>query len=721
MNRPSGLKSPTKSDPESPWSASSPQVESRASSRTSSREREPTVYVNVVVRIRPALAEDEMTLKQKAPVLENVVETGLTVVTPNNKKKFTFDRVFAESTKQDQVFSYLESCIASLIKGYNVSIMAYGQSGSGKSYTMGTGDPKTAEDPLIMGIVPRAAGALFHELTSGISSAASSSTPSLNSFLPASPSPLSRQSKIKTPTTHFRHKKMGSINIPSSTSLSTPARMTDMTTTQSMPPEQKSWVMTVSYLEIYNEQFRDLLNPNSPSKLTIREDVRGNISVSGLKETVVESVDHLLQCLRNGSAVRQTNSTAINSQSSRSHAIFTIYLTQNHTNPDTGILTTVTSKLNLVDLAGSERIKNSGVNDGRIKEGISINSGLTALGKVISQLSSPTPVHVSYRDSKLTRVLQDSLGGKAITYLIACITTEALYLSETLSTLTYAQRARAIQVTPEIQQIESSADMTITIANLKREVQFWKAKAESRSPSLSSSEFEPMASPTTASRESSVATNIGSPFVSTESTIERVNRSTAFHTAVETTIAEYEDTIASLQEALRMAQDTNQETTEALRIAQETNQETVLLLRDAQDNLITSRRTNQELTDHINMLHDQLNEYNKENINAVGSPQFNDLEGELEDLKGQLNVFRKEQRRHDSETQYLTAQYNSIRHEAEVLKQQNKRLLQKLKALAEGDFPTEWLEQSSQGAPNNTMILNKVVPTRSFFGRASAA
>lgn len=196
----------------------------------------------------------------------------------------------------------------------------------------------------------------------------------------------------------------------------------------------------------------------------------------------------MLSALNHGSAIRQTDATAINAKSSRSHAVFSLNLIQRKsqitvnekrqsisteaiTNSESSV--TVDSKLHFVDLAGSERLKNTGAIGERAKEGISINAGLASLGKVISQLSSrQAGSHVSYRDSKLTRLLQDSLGGNAITYMIACVTPAEFHLSETLNTVQYAQRARAIQIKPRIQQINDESDKQAIIDRLRAEVAF---------------------------------------------------------------------------------------------------------------------------------------------------------------------------------------------------------------------------------------------------------
>ena len=192
--------------------------------------------------------------------------------------------------------------------------------------------------------------------------------------------------------------------------------------------------------------------------MTIRENTKGTILLTGLREVVVNDVEDLLAALNYGSNIRQTDATAINARSSRSHAVFSLSLVQrkrrsvgtsskkdqNRRWTISGIedqgdeaTVTVTSKLHFVDLAGSERLKNTGAMGERAKEGISINAGLAALGKVISQLSarSGSSGHISYRDSKLTRILSDSLGGNAITYMIACVTPAEFHRSETLNTV----------------------------------------------------------------------------------------------------------------------------------------------------------------------------------------------------------------------------------------------------------------------------------------------
>ncbi|KAJ2882393.1 hypothetical protein H4R27_003480, partial [Coemansia aciculifera] len=216
--------------------------------------------------------------------------------------------------------------------------------------------------------------------------------------------------------------------------------------------------LDVSFLELYNEDLVDLLNPRSPTAggsgggrgPTIREDSRGNMVLVGVERKLAAGEDDIISYLHQGALSRTTASTDMNHTSSRSHAIFTIYLTQQDRRSslilsnaaglepselDSGM--SIVSKIHFVDLAGSERIKRTGAAGDRAKEGISINAGLLALGNVISALGSmtvapgatsagaggPAPrrgtMHVPYRDSKLTRLLQDSLGGNSQTLMLA--------------------------------------------------------------------------------------------------------------------------------------------------------------------------------------------------------------------------------------------------------------------------------------------------------------
>ncbi|OQS04510.1 kinesin, partial [Thraustotheca clavata] len=229
------------------------------------------------------------------------------------------------------------------------------------------------------------------------------------------------------------------------------------------------FLLRVEYLEIYNEELRDLLHPETPSKqLSIREDANGNILVSGAQSRAVQTPDDVMRLLSMGTAARVTGSTNMNEQSSRSHAIFSLMLQQR----DLGTGDYTSAKFHLVDLAGSERAKRTGAVGGRFKESININQGLLALGNVISALGdeSKKRQHVPYRDSKLTRLLQDSLGGNSKTLMIACVSPAAVNFEESLNTLKYANRAKNIKNRPVVNHIIENEHAT-EIERMKTEIQ----------------------------------------------------------------------------------------------------------------------------------------------------------------------------------------------------------------------------------------------------------
>ncbi|KAL6233357.1 hypothetical protein BDW75DRAFT_192244 [Aspergillus navahoensis] len=457
--------SPTGPGPQRPFSAlmRAPRSNSRLSmsskhggSRASDEDGK--TAVKVAVRVRPPLKPTDpgyelIPQRFQRSMVHVTSPTSLAIDVPQGRKLFVFDRVFAESVDQAGIWDYLSDSVGSFLQGYNVSILAYGQSGAGKSYTMGTAGPNE-QDAESSGIIPRAAQLMFE--------------------------------KLEGP----KHSRT------SSTGLRTPSRYS-VSSTSSFGKSNidRNWQLKATYVEIYNEQLRDLLVPDSVpsadrSTVTIREDTKGRIILTGLHQVNINSFEDLIGALNFGSSIRQTDSTAINAKSSRSHAVFSLNLVQRKsangaTTPKekrmsmptdlsgTDQSITVDSKLHFVDLAGSERLKNTGASGERAREGISINAGLAALGKVISQLSSrQAGSHVSYRDSKLTRLLQDSLGGNAYTYMIACVTPAEFHLSETLNTVQYAQRARAIQSKPRIQQVADESDKHAVIERLKAEVAF---------------------------------------------------------------------------------------------------------------------------------------------------------------------------------------------------------------------------------------------------------
>ncbi|XP_066543248.1 kinesin-like protein KIF21A isoform X2 [Amia ocellicauda] len=395
--------------------------------------------VRVALRIRPQLAKEKI---EGCHICTFVTPSDPQVILGKDKA-FTYDYVFDMDTQQDVIYSNCtEKLIEGCFEGYNATIFAYGQTGSGKTYTMGTGfDVSVGEHEL--GIIPRAVHHLFKGIEQRKQAAADQGQPA---------------------------------------------------------PEFK---INAQFLELYNEEVLDLFDSardpearKMKSHIKIHEDATGGIYTVGVTTRTVASEAEMMQCLQLGALSRTTASTQMNVQSSRSHAIFTIHLCQvrvcaspDHDNEtDNRIVNgssemnefeTLTAKFHFVDLAGSERLKRTGATGDRAKEGISINCGLLALGNVISALGdkSKRSTHVPYRDSKLTRLLQDSLGGNSQTVMIACISPSDRDFMETLSTLKYANRARNIKNKVMVNQDKASQQISALrteIARLQMELMEYK-------------------------------------------------------------------------------------------------------------------------------------------------------------------------------------------------------------------------------------------------------
>ncbi|XP_017595335.1 PREDICTED: kinesin-like protein KIF21B isoform X4 [Corvus brachyrhynchos] len=391
-------------------------------------------------RIRPQLPKEKI----EGCHICTSVTPGEPQVLLGKDKAFTYDFVFDLDTWQERIYT---TCMGKLIEGcfegYNATVLAYGQTGAGKTYTMGTGfDMSISEEE--QGIIPRAISHLF----SGI-----------------------------------EERKRAA---------------------QSQGVAAPEFKVSAQFLELYNEEILDLFDStrdpdarHRKSNIKIHEDASGSIYTTGVTSRLISSQDELIQCLKQGALSRTTASTQMNVQSSRSHAIFTIHLCQTRVcarpelvNGEVSSLLdgsqpateyeTLTAKFHFVDLAGSERLKRTGATGERAKEGISINCGLLALGNVISALGdqSKKVVHVPYRDSKLTRLLQDSLGGNSQTIMIACVSPSDRDFMETLNTLKYANRARNIKNKVVVNQDKTSQQISALraeIARLQMELMEYKA------------------------------------------------------------------------------------------------------------------------------------------------------------------------------------------------------------------------------------------------------
>ncbi|KAE8693137.1 P-loop containing nucleoside triphosphate hydrolases superfamily protein isoform 2 [Hibiscus syriacus] len=391
-------------------------LRSADSNSSSKHDKDKGVNVQVILRCRP-LGEDEARINTPVVISCNESRREVCAVQSIANKQidrtFLFDKVFGPSSQQKELFDLAVSPIVNeVLEGYNCTIFAYGQTGTGKTYTMeGGARKKNGEFPSDAGVIPRAVKQIFYILEA----------------------------------------------------------------------QNAEYSMKVTFLELYNEEITDLLAPEETTKfiddkskkpIALMEDGKGGVFVRGLEEEIVTTANEIYKILEKGSAKRRTAETLLNKQSSRSHSIFSITIHIKECTPE-GEEMIKCGKLNLVDLAGSENISRSGAREGRAREAGEINKSLLTLGRVINGLVEHSG-HVPYRDSKLTRLLRDSLGGKTKTCIIATISPSIHCLEETLSTLDYAHRAKNIKNKPEInQKMMKSAlikDLYSEIDRLKQEV-----------------------------------------------------------------------------------------------------------------------------------------------------------------------------------------------------------------------------------------------------------
>ncbi|XP_021534669.1 kinesin-like protein KIF1A isoform X14 [Neomonachus schauinslandi] len=350
--------------------------------------------VKVAVRVRPFNSRE---MSRDSKCIIQMSGSTTTIVNPKQPKEtpksFSFDYSYWSHTSpedinyasQKQVYRDIgEEMLQHAFEGYNVCIFAYGQTGAGKSYTMMGKQEKDQQ-----GIIPQLCEDLF-------------------------------------------------------------SRINDTTN------DNMSYSVEVSYMEIYCERVRDLLNPKNKGNLRVREHPLMGPYVEDLSKLAVTSYNDIQDLMDSGNKARTVAATNMNETSSRSHAVFNIIFTQKRHDAETNITTEKVSKISLVDLAGSERADSTGAKGTRLKEGANINKSLTTLGKVISALaemdSGPNrnkkkkkTDFIPYRDSVLTWLLRENLGGNSRTAMVAALSPADINYDETLSTLRYADRAKQIR------------------------------------------------------------------------------------------------------------------------------------------------------------------------------------------------------------------------------------------------------------------------------------
>ncbi|XP_036280688.1 kinesin-like protein KIF3A isoform X3 [Pipistrellus kuhlii] len=361
--------------------------------------------VKVVVRCRP-LNEREKSMCYRQAVSVDEMRGTITVHKTDSSneppKTFTFDTVFGPESKQLDVYNLTaRPIIDSVLEGYNGTIFAYGQTGTGKTFTM----EGVRAVPELRGIIPNSFAHIFGHIA-----------------------------KAEGDT---------------------------------------RFLVRVSYLEIYNEEVRDLLGKDQTQRLEVKERPDVGVYIKDLSAYVVNNADDMDRIMTLGHKNRSVGATNMNEHSSRSHAIFTITIECSEKGVDGNIHVRM-GKLHLVDLAGSERQAKTGATGQRLKEATKINLSLSTLGNVISALVDGKSTHVPYRNSKLTRLLQDSLGGNSKTMMCANIGPADYNYDETISTLRYANRAKNIKNKARINEDPKDA----LLRQFQKEIEELKKKLE---------------------------------------------------------------------------------------------------------------------------------------------------------------------------------------------------------------------------------------------------
>ncbi|CAG9325450.1 unnamed protein product [Blepharisma stoltei] len=315
--------------------------------------------------------------------------------------RFTLDYVFTPQARQSEVYEIAaKQIIAAVMQGFNGTVFAYGQTSSGKTFTM---SGPSMEDPELMGIIPRMVGDVF--------------------------------SKIDSAAEHLE------------------------------------FTVKVGYCEIYMEKIKDLLDPTK-NNLKIHEDRTRGVFIEGLTEKYAATEEDVYDMMAIGIENREVGYTNMNAGSSRSHSIFIVTITQTNSID----YSTKVGKLYLVDLAGSEKVGKTGAEGKRLEEAKNINKSLTVLGQVINSLTDGKSTHIPYRDSKLTRVLQDSLGGNSKTSLIITCSPSPYNEAETLSTLRFGMRAKSIKNKPKVNREYTVAELKLMLAKANDEIRLKESR-----------------------------------------------------------------------------------------------------------------------------------------------------------------------------------------------------------------------------------------------------
>ncbi|XRB24083.1 kinesin-like protein [Pseudoscourfieldia marina] len=391
-------------------------MESSSSSSSQQQQQQQGDNIRVHIRVRPPSEREVSSLITQYKKSITTTETSISISSSQHQQQsqaartaFNFDSVRDEHVDQASIFESIGRPITdSFLEGYHACVLAYGQTGAGKTYTMQGADVDSYDDAhssADTGLIPRVLKYVFGS--------------------------VSENNAKQIKSSNFR----------------------------------------CTFFEIYNEQVYDLLADDGALPLVVREGSKASVFAEGAVEECVGSAAETYEVYRRGLCNRRVSSTAMNRESSRSHSVFVLYADVVRVDEATGVEKRTSSALRLVDLAGSERQSATQTDGQRLKEASSINRSLSALGNVIKALvdrSEGKERHVPYRDSKLTFLLRDCLGGQAKCSMIANISPAAASADETLSTLKFAQRAKLVKNSAAINEVASGSSPAELHDEIKR-------------------------------------------------------------------------------------------------------------------------------------------------------------------------------------------------------------------------------------------------------------
>ncbi|KAK9765787.1 Kinesin- motor protein [Basidiobolus ranarum] len=539
--------------------------------------------IQVVVRCR---GRNDRELRENSPSAvhsNNLIGSEISLKAgPYEKtaRTYTFDKVFGPDATQEHIYNnVVKSFLEEVIMGYNCTIFAYGQTGTGKTYTMeGNLEKVNNSFSRDAGIIPRTLHRLFERLES----------------------------------------------------------------------ETAEYSVRLSFIELYNEELKDLLASDDNSKRLQIFDVarKGSVVIRGLEEFLVNNAMDGIQLLQKGSLRRKMAATKCNDKSSRSHSVFSITVHIKESTPSGEDLLKV-GKLNLVDLAGSENIGRSGAENKRAREAGMINQSLLTLGRVINSLVERSP-HIPYRESKLTRLLQDSLGGRTKTCIIATVSPARINFEETQSTLDYASSAKSIRNKPEVnQKLTKKALIKEYVDEIERLKSDLMASRGKNGVYLTSENYQTLMDENQSNQDLISQLN-----KSMETIQEQLNQVTIEFKQKLDLLTSTSERLASTEKKLESTSETLQETSQDLEVTKQTleeqkiltqaHTETEVMLNSLANGLVSTLKRSLEDSQHLHAKIDRKSAIEMENRRLFKEFQQS-LTSQAENLEAEVDEFKNTQ------------------------------------------------------------------------------